>query len=365
MAHSIETLITQFRIQNADTEEPYLWSDDQVAILLNEAEREFAARTEIFKDTVVVDVDPHEMPYVTLPTDAIRFRRVKMEDVNTPLEIVNFNELDGLLATGEYGDELTTNWETVTGTPRMFVVDEVFGKARLTPQYDGGVDETTEEMLTNPDFDTATTGWTDGTTGTATATVVAGELVLDYGSGGGARVCFIDQEATTVAGETYTVTVNKTANNSRVYIGTTQGASDIFAGGDNAIDVDEAWVATGTSLWVRLENPSGASSDSTITSASVLRTIEHVHSSITLYYVRYPATTITADSVTTELTDTRHQMALLIYAKSKALDDTDSDTYDPVKAVAKMAEFDAEIDKLKGELTRKTRRPGTVRYGGL
>lgn len=226
MAYSVEDLITQFRIQIADTELPYFWSDDQIALLLDEAQREFAVQTEIFKGTVTVNALLTEAPYITIPADVIDLRRARTATGAVPLTIMNFNEMDTALATGDYGDEIVNDWENTTGEPRMLVLDEVYGKGRLVP------------MIT----------------------------------------------------------------------------------ADNTVNI---------------------------------------------HYIRYPSATITSGSATTELTDTRHQMALVTYARARAYGDQDADTYNPSMAQSEMAKFEQLATKFKAENMRKTRRAGTVKYGGL
>ena len=86
---------------------------------------------------------------------------------------------------------------------------------------------------------------------------------------------------------------------------------------------------------------------------------------MTLYYARYPLKDITASSSKIELTDTRHQRLMVVYARAMAYGDHDADVYDPRAEVAKMDEFHTKVDVITAQIKRKTRRAGTVRYGGL
>lgn len=86
---------------------------------------------------------------------------------------------------------------------------------------------------------------------------------------------------------------------------------------------------------------------------------------LTLHYFRYPLKDITTSSAKPELTDTRHQLALVIYARSQAYDVHDADVYDPKQRDAKLGEFYAKLDEFAGQEKRKTRRAGVVKYGGL
>jgi len=90
-----------------------------------------------------------------------------------------------------------------------------------------------------------------------------------------------------------------------------------------------------------------------------------VDGTLTIYYYRYPLKDITQSSSKLELTDTRHQRLLVVYARAMAYGDHDADVYDPRAEASKMEEFHSKADEMANQIKRKTRRGGTVRYGGL
>lgn len=86
---------------------------------------------------------------------------------------------------------------------------------------------------------------------------------------------------------------------------------------------------------------------------------------VTLAYYRYPLKDINSSSRKLELTDTRHQRLMVVYARAMAYGDHDADVYDPKQEAAKLEEFHAKTAKIAGQIKRQTRRAGTVKYGGL
>jgi hypothetical protein len=86
---------------------------------------------------------------------------------------------------------------------------------------------------------------------------------------------------------------------------------------------------------------------------------------IKIHYYRYPLKDITQSTSSLELTDTRHQRLLVIYARAKAYGDHDADVYDPKQEASKLVEFHTDLDVITSQISRQTRRAGTVKYGGL
>lgn len=86
---------------------------------------------------------------------------------------------------------------------------------------------------------------------------------------------------------------------------------------------------------------------------------------MTIYYARYPLKDVTASSSKIELTDTRHQRLMVVYARAMAYGDHDADIYDPRAEASKMDEFHTKVDTITAQIKRKTRRAGVVKYGGL
>ena len=137
MAYSVEELLGIFRTEVEDTVEEYFWSDQEFFWYLDEAQKEFARETDYFKDSSTVAITQPlvtvDSPWVDIDPRIIEIRRVKKGSSSTPLRIVNFNELDREYTTGQYGEQLSGNWDAATGSPRLFVTDEQTNKARLVP----------------------------------------------------------------------------------------------------------------------------------------------------------------------------------------------------------------------------------------
>ena len=89
-----------------------------------------------------------------------------------------------------------------------------------------------------------------------------------------------------------------------------------------------------------------------------------IDDTVTIYYSRFPLKDLTSSSSKLELTDTRHQRLMVVYARAMAYGDHDADVYDPKQEAAKLDEFHTKVDTLAAEIKRKTRRAGTVKYGG-
>ena len=120
-------------------------------------------------------------------------------------------------------------------------------------------DVTGSELVTNGDFATGDlTGWTDKSSGSGTATVNGSNQLelyrLNLGNLGWAQ-----QAITTVSGARYLLTVNEIADGGAIFIGSSDGGSDIYgssaASGVNIV----MFTATSTTTYVGLR----ASSDGT------------------------------------------------------------------------------------------------------
>ena len=137
MAYSVDDLLSIFRSEVDDTVEEYLWSDEEFFWYLNEAQKEFARLTDYFKDSSTASITQPSItidsPWVTLDPRILEIRRVVLGSRTLPLRIVNYNELDREYTTGQYGEQLSGNWDQAKGSPRLFVADEETNKARLVP----------------------------------------------------------------------------------------------------------------------------------------------------------------------------------------------------------------------------------------
>lgn len=226
MAYTVDSLIEQFRTQMDDNIEPYLWHEDRIVEWLDEAQKIFAERTKYFKGSESIAVLSADGGDFATPAYALEIRRAILTSNPTPLFIGNFNAIDRGAVYSDYGIDLNGDWEALTGTPRLLVLDEKTGYGRLVPKP--------------PADDT-----------------------------------------------------------------------------------------------------------------------------IKIHYFRYPLKDITSSSSTLELTDTRHQRIMVVYARAMAYGDHDADVYDPKQEESKLAEFHAKVDVIAAQIKRQTRKAGTVKYGGL
>lgn len=87
--------------------------------------------------------------------------------------------------------------------------------------------------------------------------------------------------------------------------------------------------------------------------------------SIELYYAHTPKKEIVSRGSSLSITDSRHQMALILYMRSLGYDRQDSDTQDTQKSIAYEQRFFEAAGYFKSENDNKTTGARTVRYGGL
>lgn len=110
---NLTTLIETFRNLADDTEMPYLWTDQEIILFLNEAEAEAATRSSLLVESIDPDLCSIAVLadtefYETNPS-IIELRRVKLD--STLLVRSSFSQLDAI----------SEAWETETGTPTKYV----------------------------------------------------------------------------------------------------------------------------------------------------------------------------------------------------------------------------------------------------
>lgn len=133
MSYTAADLLARFRSDMQDTEEPYLWTDEEIFGYLNEAQMEFARATDILRGMATIAVTAGEAQ-VDLAAAHYKIRRARLASNQRPLGLTNFNELDDAQYANDYGTVLQSGWETVTGQPGVLVTDEESGKLRLVPE---------------------------------------------------------------------------------------------------------------------------------------------------------------------------------------------------------------------------------------
>lgn len=95
------------------------------------------------------------------------------------------------------------------------------------------------------------------------------------------------------------------------------------------------------------------------------RVLQTTRKELELNVYRLPLNDIDETSSAFELTDVRHQRALVHYMKYRAYMKQDADTYDPKSSERSRATWELELTEIKREIKRKRFRMHTVRYGGL
>lgn len=126
---NVADFITAFRIELADNEAPYLWSDEEIAAYLNEAVQEACERAHLIEDRAtptvcVVALEPGVDTYSLHPS-VFQIKRLTFR--GRPLGETSVQALD---------DE-RPGWEACTGQPREFVFEQASGvlpaRVRLMP----------------------------------------------------------------------------------------------------------------------------------------------------------------------------------------------------------------------------------------
>lgn len=123
---TLNDLMTAFRARADDTAEPYLWSDNEVKLFLNDAESEAADRARLIQDSTTAAVCQITIAAGTarypLHTAVLDVRRAKVSSGARPLTQTSIEELDM-----EWPD-----WESATGEPTCFYESE--GDITLVPK---------------------------------------------------------------------------------------------------------------------------------------------------------------------------------------------------------------------------------------
>jgi hypothetical protein len=127
---------------------------------------------------------------------------------------------------------------------------------------------TDSELVTNPDFGSDISNWTDGSeVGGSISWDSSGYIALTNG-GGTTQEGIAYQAITTVTGNWYTLTVDKVAFNAIVQVATGAGGSNIYQSANTAADVRITFKALSTTTYITLRN-FNYSGTATISSVSV------------------------------------------------------------------------------------------------
>lgn len=124
---NLKALIAASRIRLDDATAPFLWSDDEIALYLSEAEREAATRALLIEDretpaycTVAVRAG---VSRYKLHRNVLKIERAKLDAQKAPLSKVTRKRLD----------ETLLDWDKDSGAPERFIDDEQYIVLHPTP----------------------------------------------------------------------------------------------------------------------------------------------------------------------------------------------------------------------------------------
>lgn len=127
-----------FRREVDDVAAPFLWSDEDISLYLDQAQREFARQTDCFLDSTTASVCrvpiAANQALVALSQLVTKIRRAELAATFRPVRVTTLAEMDEGQITGrDYGLSVPTQWRTATGEPRFAVEDYEPGKLLLAP----------------------------------------------------------------------------------------------------------------------------------------------------------------------------------------------------------------------------------------
>lgn len=143
MGYSNDELLTKFRRDQDDEAEPLLWTDDEFADYLDEAQDEFCDRIDVLSANI-------EIPYVAADVQAAdglidissyNITRPRSANLTTGdrryLFLANWEEFDQnpqQFVNDDYGlDHFNADWQVQTGVPRVIITNYVADFWRLYP----------------------------------------------------------------------------------------------------------------------------------------------------------------------------------------------------------------------------------------
>lgn len=132
MATSVDSLIGIFRDRMDDNTLPHLWSDDRIVDWFDEAQREFARVTHIFKDTALLTITA-DNPYTVMPEDFLEYRTGRSDIQKNNIVNLNLIEANNAAISDDYGRVHVNDWLDSTGAPTTIILDIIEGQGRLVP----------------------------------------------------------------------------------------------------------------------------------------------------------------------------------------------------------------------------------------
>lgn len=119
-----EGLVEQLRLELDDEVEDYLWSDRELLLYVDLAQKIYAKETEAFRDSTTAEICSVAVtaddPVVVLDDRIIRIDTAYLETADVELELKNQNEMLG-------------SWRTEAGTPCTLVLDDDHSQGRFVP----------------------------------------------------------------------------------------------------------------------------------------------------------------------------------------------------------------------------------------
>lgn len=143
MSYTASDLITLFRREVDDPayfpdanfpDAKSFWSNYELLQYLDQAQKEFAERTLVFKDDdsfkpAIVEDDP----WVELDPLILRIERAEIESTEVIVPVYTIEEFQTSLYVDDYGIRRTTSWESNAGVIQCFIRDIYQDKLRAYP----------------------------------------------------------------------------------------------------------------------------------------------------------------------------------------------------------------------------------------
>jgi hypothetical protein len=143
MAYTVYDMLTLFRRSAEDSafypdrnfpNSTSLWSNFELIQYLNEAQRIFAEKTYVFKDSKsfkpAITADD---PWIDLDERILKIERAELVSDETILSIKTIEDFQQSGYVDDYGIRRTASWESRTGSPRILIRDIELDKLRVYP----------------------------------------------------------------------------------------------------------------------------------------------------------------------------------------------------------------------------------------
>lgn len=143
MSYTVKDLITIFRRETEDPtyhldynlpQENSLWSNYELIQLIDQAQKEFAERTLIFKDsTSFKPVISEDDPWIDFDDRILKIERAEVESSERILPIYTIEDFQTSVYVDDYGIRKVASWESATGSPQCLIRDIRKDKMRIYP----------------------------------------------------------------------------------------------------------------------------------------------------------------------------------------------------------------------------------------